>query len=323
MKSATALIFSLLYSYAAYILGEPWFRLFGRRKKVTKINLAQVERVLVIRLDEIGDVVISTPLLRELRRNLPKARISLLVNSVTYNLVEHCPYVDEILNSGPVAVGGIHVIKVPIRSLRVAAQRLWSRRFDLAIIPRWDEDVHQATFTGYFSGAPLRLGYSEKVNPRKSWHNKGHDRLLTHAIVDTSVKHELEHNLDILKFLGGKVEEAALELWDTERDNEFAEKTLREASVEPGKTLIAFCPGAAALKRTWPVSGFFELGRWLQKRYNAHIVVIGGPNDRNLGRELYLKIGDGITDVTGRATLRQTYSLLKRAHLYVGGDTGY
>ncbi len=54
--------------------------------------------MLVIRLDEIGDVVLTTPLLRELRRNLPRAWITLVVKKQVYNLVVNCPYVNEVLS---------------------------------------------------------------------------------------------------------------------------------------------------------------------------------------------------------------------------------
>ena len=56
-----------------------------------------VDSILVIRLDEIGDMVMMSPLLRELRRNYPSAHITLVVKPAVYNLVELCPYVDETL----------------------------------------------------------------------------------------------------------------------------------------------------------------------------------------------------------------------------------
>ena len=322
LKSLTALVVSLLYSNIVYLLCEPWFRILGRRTKARDLKLAQIARVLVVRLDEIGDVVLTVPFLRELRKNLPHANIVLLVSSATYNLVEHCPYVDEVLNNGPVAAGGIDVVKVPIKSLVIAARHLWKRRFDLAISPRWDEDIHQATFTQYFSGAPLRVGYSEKVNPRKSLHNKGRDRLLTHPLMESALKHEVAHNLDIVRFLDGKIDETTLELWGTEEDYGVAERILGEGGFNPSYPLTVLCPGAAAAKRMWPASRFAELGRCLAKRYGGHVLLIGGPRDTALGQELRAGLGHCAIDATGKTTLRQTYALLRKSDLYVGGDTG-
>src|SRR3989338_3689117 len=71
-------------------LGYPFYRFLGENSVQVNMNLSQVERVLVVRLDEIGDVVMTTPFLRELRRNLPNAWITLVVKPALYHLVELC-----------------------------------------------------------------------------------------------------------------------------------------------------------------------------------------------------------------------------------------
>jgi heptosyltransferase-2 len=144
-----------------YFFGEPFFKLMGMRRNKHDLNLAQVEKVLIVRLDEIGDVVMTTPFLRELRRNLPDAWITLVVKPAVYNLVERCPYVNEVLvydwNTK-------HRLLKPLqrhwRALQLAWKHLWKRRFDLAILPRWDVDSYHGSFVLYFSGAPWRVGYS-------------------------------------------------------------------------------------------------------------------------------------------------------------------
>ena len=63
-------------------------------------NLTQsraYKNILLIRLDEIGDVVLMTPLLREMRSNYPEADITLIVKPQVYNLVELCPYVNKVM----------------------------------------------------------------------------------------------------------------------------------------------------------------------------------------------------------------------------------
>ena len=82
---------------AALFLGEPIFWMQGRRSRRNGFSLEGVRRVLILRLDEIGDVVMTTPLLRELRRNAPGAWITLVVKPATRNLVGRCPHVNEVL----------------------------------------------------------------------------------------------------------------------------------------------------------------------------------------------------------------------------------
>jgi ADP-heptose:LPS heptosyltransferase len=87
--------------------------------------------------------VLSTPFLRNLRNVVPRAFITLVVKPSVYDLVEHCPYVNEVLTYDP---GPLQEITSPDRqwrTLRFAARYLWRRRFDVAIVPRWDAVVRQ------------------------------------------------------------------------------------------------------------------------------------------------------------------------------------
>jgi heptosyltransferase-2 len=273
-------------------------------------------------LDEIGDMVLTTPFLRELRRNLPDAWITLLVKPAVYNLVEICPYVDEVLTYEWKAQGWFSQLQRHMLALMLAWKHLWRHRFDLTVLPRWDVDYYHATFVAFFSGAPWRVGYSENVIDHKRLLNDGYDRLLTHVLSDNSLKHEVEHNLNIIRFLGGKIKEDRLELWVSPEDEAFAEHVLSLHGVRDGELLIAFGPGAREPKRVWPLANFVEVGTWLKRKYNARILVVGEQGERALGQELKRQIGEAAIDIVGHATLRQTFALLKRCQLCVNNDGG-
>jgi len=306
----------------AHLISEPLFWLLCMHRKEHEIDLSQVKRVLVVRLDQIGDVVMTTPLLRELRRNLPDAWITLVVKPAVYNLVELCPYVNELLTYEWNTKGRFTTLRRHARALKLAWRYLWRRRFDLAILPRWDADYCHGTFVVYFSGAPWRVGYSENVIAHKKQINSGFDRLLTHSLEDTSVKHEVEHNLDMIRFLGGKVQDDRLELWLGEEDEAVANRFLTVHQVRPGELLIAFGPGAGASKRHWPLSRFAGLGVWSQEVYHAQLLIVGGPGEDALGKELQQELGDAAINIVGQTTLRHTAALLKRCQLFIGNDSG-
>lgn len=309
-------------SRAAVLLGEPLFRLLGMRCKKRAINLRNVNRVLVVRLDEIGDVVMMTPFLRELRRNLPDAWITLVVKPAVHNLVELCPYVNEVLTYDRTASGRFAEQRRHGRALRLGWKHLWRRRFDLAILPRWGADYYHGSFLTYFSGAPRRVGYSANVSESKQRLNSGLDCLLSHKLEDSDPKHEIEHNLDVIRFLGGTVQEDQLELWLGEDDETFAEKVLNSKGVHPKDLLFAFGPGKRDLKRRWPLSRFVELGVWLKRKYQVYILIVGEETEESLVQELQQQLGDIVINMVGRTNLRQAVSLLKHCHLYIGNDYG-
>ena len=303
--------------------GEPFFRLLGMRQKEQKFELSQVKKVLVVRLDEIGDVVMTTPFLRELRRNIPDAWITLVVKPQVYNLVALCPHVNEVLVYDWRVSRYLGPLQRHWRALRLAKRYLWSSHFQLAIVPRWDVDNYHGTFIVYLSGAPWRVGYSENVNAQKARLNRGFDRLLTNVLqTGRNPKHEVERSLDIIHFLGGQVDDKHLEVWPGKEDEIYATQVLGDQGGEPGDLLIALAPGAGSAKRMWPIVRFAELGAWLRNVYRARLLVVGGPGEEQLGEELKRMLGGCVVNVVGRTTLRQTAALLKSCQLFVGNDAG-
>ncbi len=304
--------------------GELLFRLAGCRANTPTCLLPEARSVLIVRLDEIGDVVLTTPLFRELRRNLPAAHITLVVRPRAAELMQHCPYVNEVL---AYECDTAHLrwqrFRQHLSAIRFARKHLWTRRYDLALLPRWDVDQDHAAFVAYFSGAKWRMGYSETVGEQKQRLNSGLDHLLTHPIDDRASKHEVERNLTLIRALGGSVHETQLELCTTAEDEAFAEQIFQQAGIAAAETLIALCPagGTSPLKQ-WPVGRFVELGRRLPAEHGARLVFVGGPGEEALGAELERRLNARSVNLIGKTTLRQLAAVLRRCSLYVGNDTG-
>lgn len=302
--------------------GEPLLRLLGHRRHGRTIEHSALRRLLIVRLDDIGDMVLTTPFVRELRRMLPLAWITLVVKPSVYDLVEHCPYVNEVVTYDPGPLGEATTPDRMWRTLRFAARHLWRRTFDMAIVPRWDADLYHASFVAYWSGARWRVGYSEHVIEHKSSMNQGFDQLYSHILPDRTVKHEVERGLDLIRFLGSRAEHASLELWATEADETYVRNMMQSHHVHKANRLIAFGPGAASATRQWPVDSFIKLGRWLLDKYPLRIVVVGGPNECILGRQIEESLGERVVNVVGATSLRELGVLLKTCLLYVGNDSG-
>jgi heptosyltransferase-2 len=291
--------------------------------KDSSIELSKIKRVLVIRLDGIGDVVMTTPFLRELKRNLPNAHITLLVSSRVYNLVEFCPYVNEVLvYDGHFIQGRWRQARRCWNAFKFGHQKLRKQKFDLAVFPRWDADYYHGAVLAYSSNARWRIGYSKNSTLRKRTFNPHIGRLFTHVIDDDTAKHEVEHNLDLLRCLGGVVQEEHLELWPSPDDEAFAEQLLNSHGVKCDDLLIALGPAARAGRRRWPAANFVQLGCWLRRQYQACLVVVGGRGEEDVGQELELKADSYVVNIVGKTTLRQTCAILKCCDLFIGNDAG-
>jgi ADP-heptose:LPS heptosyltransferase len=300
-------------------VGEAIFRLAGRRKRAEQARpLREMRGILVLRLDEIGDVVMTSPFLRELRRNAPRAWITLVVKPEIVNLVERCPYVNEVLAFDPRALGLYAPLELHRRTLVLAWKRLWRRHFDLALLPRSGADYCHAAFLAYFSGATRRVGFGRRGWDAEPPIRTDYDALLTDVLDCRREMHEVERNLQLLRTLGGRVESTALELWSGPEDEAVASDWLADSH----RRLVAFGPGGAQERKRWPMARFIALGRWLAREYDVRMVVIGGKTDQSAGAALSDALGDRVIDLTGRTTLRQAAAVLRECALYVGNDTG-
>lgn len=304
----------------AFLLGEPLFSLMGMRGRAG-LGPEKLQRVLVIKLDEIGDAVMLTPFVRELRAHLPKAWITLVVKPQLKDLWETCPYISELLTyDRPVGPSNLHS---HTSAFIFAREKLWKRRFDLAIVPRWDADLYNASILAYFSGARMRIGYSERVIRHKALSNKGFDRLFTEVSSDSTLKHESQRNLDLLKMIGFNGGSTKAELWVDEKDMSLADALLASNGISASDRFACIYPsgGSSELKQ-WPAVNFIALGRWLNETYGLKILVAGGPGDEAVCREVSEGIGAGAKNLCGRIGLRVAAAVFKRSQIYIGNDTG-
>ncbi|MDH5385847.1 MAG: glycosyltransferase, partial [Candidatus Aminicenantes bacterium] len=312
------------------IFYEGFFVLTGRRRKISKKDPRQIKKVLVIQLADIGDIILTSPFLRELRRYLPHVWITLIVQPRMFNLLEKCPYTNEVLTFDWRAVKNWNIsfngcIQWWLQSVGVAKRSLWKHHLNMAISTRWNNDPCQAAsiILMYMSGASLRIGYKDAPQDQKRYRLKGLNRFLTQGPLRGFPQHEVERQLDILRFLGANPIDSGLEVWTTQEDEFFAQDVLNRFNLADTDLLIAFAPGATWSFRRWPSSRFIELGKWLQENYGASILLIGGKGEQKLSHHIERGMHSGQTvNLVGKTTLREMASVLKHCKLFIGNDSG-
>lgn len=302
-------------------LGGSLLRIGLSHRRDDPIDLGAVRDLLIIRNDEIGDFILTSAFLRELRPVFPKARIVLVASPACRGLAARCPYVDEVLEfDGLARVPGLSQMAGALRARDFARKHFAARAFDLAIVPRWDVDAYGASALAYFGGARWRVAYSERVNANKAMRNCGFDALFTHVIDDRELRHEAERSLAFIPFLGGEIRGTLTECWTSAADDAFADRAL--ARLPTHSLRVAVAPGAGAPRRRWPPERFAEVLHRLRRDHSVAVVLLGGPDERPLGNVLAAEIGDGVTNLIGETTLPQAAALLRRCDFFVGNDSG-
>jgi heptosyltransferase-2 len=264
----------------------------------------------------------SSVFLRNLRALYPRARIALLVKEGVRNLVEHCPYANEVLAVRNTSSLLARWLFLPWRMMAFARRNLAGRGISLTIQPRWDIDAHYATVLSYCAGSRWRLGYSEHVHRKKSFYNRGFDSLLTHVVNDRDEKHEIDRGLDLLRSLGATPDARGPELWLDSTDRSIVARLLIEQGLGENARVAAIAPGASRARRQWSPESFAAVGKWLRQEHGCAVAVIGGPQDCLLAEQVVNGISAGAVNLAGRTTLRQTAALLERCVAFVGNDSG-
>jgi len=276
--------------------------------------------LLVIRLDGLGDVVLTTPLFRELKRAFPGSSCTVVVQDAFRPLLVTNPHIDEVLSLRPV-----NAAWPPARARSLLSvlwlywQRLRGRRFDVAISPRWDVDDRLATLLCSLVDAKERVGYTEMASPAKQRHNRGFGAAFGTCLSAGPVQHEVLRNLEIVRILGGKAEDSKLEISLTQRDREFASKLL--ANVPATSTLVAVGIGGRSASRRWPLENYAQsLNQpWKERRMQPVIICSDGEWEEACKLDKLL-CSEAI--IISGVPLRKVCAVLERCHLFIGNDSG-
>jgi heptosyltransferase II len=264
------------------------------------------KNILIVRTDRIGDVVLTTPVIRALRKHFPSARITMLVAQATRDLVEGNPSLSEVLVDDR---AGLH--RGPRGFLKLVST-VRNKAFDCAIIFHTKRRTNLLCF---LAGIPDRVGYA----------NNKFGFLLTRPLTDTrhlGEKHESEYCLDVLRAMGIGGEGAPEFYLPLQKSaEEWVEQFLRIQKIER-RDLIAIHPGASCPTKQWTSKRFAELMAELRQRYGSQFVLIGADNIKPVCAEIAAKVPFPVIDLAGKTSVGQTVSLLKRCRLLISNDSG-
>jgi ADP-heptose:LPS heptosyltransferase len=304
---------------APTLLASFWRSLFGEKPGAGLPHRGPLS-IIIFRLDALGDVVMTTPLFRELKRAFPKSHCTVVVQRALRTLLVTNPHINEILI--PPQVSSAYLPR-RVNELLAAWLLYWrhlrGRRFDVAISPRWDLDEHLATLLCLLTKATRRVGYTEKASPLKQRLNRGFDGAFSICLSAGPVRHEVVCNLMVLEALGGTAGNSRLEVWLTGRDRAVAARLL--ASVPAATRVIALGIGATTAGRCWPLQRYAECISRLARQIRVQPVIVCASAEREQGMQLEKLLNCESILLCG-APLREVCAVLERCDLFVGNDSG-
>ena len=265
------------------------------------------KKILVIRTDRLGDVVLTTPALKALRESCPQSHIAIMVSPHTRELLEDNPYIDEVIvyDKDKKDRGAIGFLKF-VLSLK-------KKRFDLAIILHTKRRVELISF---LADIPKRIGYG----------NRKFGFLLTDRIPDTrhlGLKHEIDYCLDILRKLNLKTKESKPYIAVKKESLEWIDEFLKTQNISGHDKIAGLHPGASCPSKRWLKERFVILANRLVEDYGFKILIIAqGPENVAIADELAKNIRYPVINLAGELTLSRLAAALKRCAILISNDSG-
>lgn len=264
------------------------------------------KNIIIIRMDRIGDVVLSTPAIKAVRDAYPDSRIAVLVRPYAKEVVAGNPYIDDVITYDK--FGKEKSLSGKIRFI----MGLRRKRFDLAIILHPKNSSHILTF---LAGIHERLGYDKKSSI-----------FLTKRVPHTKqygLKHEIDYALDLLHYAGIDSSDRSLHVPLNKTSEESIDKLFNENGISCKDTVITIHPAASCISRRWALERFAKVSDTLAKKYGARIIVISGPGDsKAMGDKVVKLMKSKPLNLSGKTSVSELASILRRSKLLISNDSG-
>ena len=298
-------------------------RLYGisAARRATRKAVGTPPRILLIRPDHLGDLVLTTPVLNALRQHAPNAHITMMVGAWSSEVVARHPALDQLLTCPfpgfrRVAQGPLE----PYIQLFRTTQQLRRGNYDLAINLR--PDFWWGAALIYLAAIPRRVGYA--IPPATPF--------LTHAEPFHTPEHATVSNLRLVSVGLSTLGYTALEepltperyplvFVPTEAEQEWVEQRLQAADIDNKAAVAVIHAGTGAAVKLWRVEGWARIAETLTTAYGTHIVLTGSSSEQPMLEEIARNMTISPLLVTD-ATVGQLAALLKRASLVLGVDNG-
>jgi ADP-heptose:LPS heptosyltransferase len=292
------IMFALFDSAADFLGYLQYYEHHVRGGGVLKNNLDSLEHILIIKLRDIGDNILATPLIRNLKQHTPQASISVLTWSYSLPVFEGNPYVHRLFG----------ISKDPSSpEINKLIDELNSVKFDLIM----------STHSGGLSSTLLA---KIKTNNRINNHYRGRNKLYSILTEESDYyRSSIERDLDCMRSLGLEPMDTKTEIFLTPEEIKWARRELRDNGLDPNKKVVLIHPTGGVLIREWPIKRFGELIKKLNTDKNIQTLVI--CTDKEFSRIQPLTVDIPGLVVLHMLTLRQMMAIVRECDLIIDNDS--
>ncbi len=279
---------------------------------------SRARRILAIRLDNLGDVLVTTPALHAIKQSLPHATLTLLASPVGAQVARLNPDLDDVIVYQAPWMDPWHILPQDSRREQQMIETLRARHFDAAIIfTSFRQSALPAAYLCYLADIPLRAAASiDGPGSLLTTRHKHPERMM----------HEVERGLDLTAALGIDTEERALVLEVPSEARRAIADLLATYRVEAGQPLVVVHPGCSMPARTYPWEMYAEVCDLLVQRSGATVFLTGAEDERALVGRIVERLApehrSQVIPLAGMLPFPEFCALIEAADLTITNNTG-
>jgi lipopolysaccharide heptosyltransferase II len=274
----------------------------------------QARHILCVRLDTIGDVLMTEPALRALAQSLPGRRLTLLTSAAGREAARLIPHLNEIMVYDAPWMKSARASRTSTQDFALI-EELRTRRFDAAVIfTVYSQSALPAALLCTLADIPLRAAHSRE-NPYG---------LLTDWIRETEpdirVRHEVRRQVDLVTSIGCAAADDRLSIAVGAAASRSIDQLLSQR-IDPSKPWIIMHPGASAESRRYPIGSFAAVASGLRRALACEILWTGSKEEVPLIAEAQRAMGERSQSLAGALNLEELAALIAKAPLLISNNT--
>ncbi|MFH1310628.1 MAG: lipopolysaccharide heptosyltransferase II [Candidatus Omnitrophota bacterium] len=265
----------------------------------------KTKRILITRTDRLGDVVLSTPVIRFLREKYPFAYIAFMVRPENRDVVVANPDLDEVI------IYDKYGKQKSFWNTFKFALKLRNKKFDMAIALHPTTRVHVMFF---LADIPERIGYDRKMG-----------RLLTLRIKhdkQKGEKHEVDYNFDVLEKIGIDTTRAVKMPYIVTTEKHKNVVLLLRKKFNISENIAVFHPGASCPSKRWSAENFGYLADKITDKYGLNAVFVGGIETEKFVKRAINVMKNKATNLAGKLNVGELAEFLSKCRVFVSNDSG-
>ena len=272
------------------------------------------KKILVIRADNMGDLLMSSPAIRALKETF-HCHITLLTSAMGNAIAPFIKEIDETITADLPWVKTNHPLDE--KDFKILVEKIQELHFDAAVIfTVYSQNPLPAAMLAYLAGIPKRLAYCRE-NP---YH------LLTNWKVEkepyTFIQHQVKRDLQLVNSIGAETEEQEIKINFQEEAKKKVIEKLTEIGVDVNKEWLILHPGVSEKKREYPESGWIQTGKLLRDQLGFQVLITGSAAERSLSRNIKNGIGENAFSLAGIFAIEEFIALVSMAPLVISVNTG-